>query len=101
MSFNEWEEESELVFYMCLLRAVTWGAARHGGDVSDRGTLFRAAWNGWAHRNAIPESPLWSWGRELEKRPPPQRACFRGQRAGLPFQVNIIAQTKGFSSGKD
>lgn len=39
--FKEWEKENELVFCMCLLRTTTWGAARHGRDVSDRGPCFR------------------------------------------------------------
>lgn len=49
--FKEWEKENELVFFMCLLRTITWGAARHGRDVSDRGALFLEAWAGQAHGN--------------------------------------------------
>lgn len=29
--FNDWERENELVFPMCLLRTVTWGAAWQWG----------------------------------------------------------------------
>lgn len=93
--FNEWERENELVFYMCLFRTVTWNASRRGGEGSDRQTLFQVACAGPGSQECYPHGTLWNLGRELGSRPPPQRGGFWGQWAGLRFQVDISAQTKG------
>lgn len=88
-------KENELVFYMCLFRTVTWNASRRGGEGSDRQTLFQVACAGPGSQECYPHGTLWNLGRELGSRPPPQRGGFWGQWAGLRFQVDISAQTKG------
>lgn len=73
--------ENELVFYMCLFRTVTWRAARCGGEVGDRQTLFEVACAGPRAAVLPPGDPV-EFGEEvgeLGRRPPPQRGCFWGQ----------------------
>lgn len=98
--FKEWEKENELVSYMCLLRTMTWGAARHGRDVSDRGALFREAWAGRAHGNTVPESPLRSLGGSLREGHLPRESASGRSGQVCDFRSASVPSSKDLAVGR-
>lgn len=93
-------KKNELVFCMCLLRTITGGAARHGRDVSDRGALFREAWAGQAHGNAVPESPLRSSGGTFQEGHLPRESASGDNRRVCDFRSASVPSSKGLAVGR-